>query len=174
MTEEENKICAELWNELKPGMQQICIAKMKGYTNDVDDIISDVFVALCKHVSEKGFPDNPKPWLYRTLYNLINTCFREKYNNEKHFVQSNTELIKLPYKHDFVDDIINNDTLNRANKIIGTLDRKDQIIIKSFYFKEQSMKEIAEILDSTVTAVKQKRYRLINDLRDTLNIKKIK
>lgn len=174
VTEADNNKCAELWDKLAPEMRQVCIAKMKGYTNDVDDLVSDAFVALCKRVTNKGFPDNPKAWLYATLSNKINQCFKQKYNDEKHLYFPNTEQIELPYTHDFVDDIVNNDTLSRANKLIDALDRKDQIIIDSFYFKNKSMKEIAEILNSTVTAVKQKRYRLINDMRATLNIKKIK
>lgn len=174
VTDEERNKCAELWTECTPQLRKLCYSKMKGYTNDVEDLIADAYVALCNYVNENGFPDNTVGWIYGTVFNMINSRFRGKYKDEKHLFISDTELIELPYKHDFVDDVINNDVINSLNELIPTLDGKEQEIVHSYYFDGRSMKDIAELLDSTIGAVKQKRYRIVNKLRDELKIKRIK
>lgn len=168
VTEAENKICAELWAEYEPSLRNVCKAKMHGCENDVDDIIGDVYLALCNHVAKEGLPTYQKSWLYGTLKNLINVKFREKYRDERHMANFSIDEIELPYKHDFVSDVEDNNSINELNSIIGTLNKDEQVLIYSTYFDKKKMKEIAKELGSTESAVKQRRYRLCNKLRKLL------
>ncbi len=168
VTEAENKICAELWAEYESKLRNICKAKMHGCETDVDDIIGDVYLALCNQVAKEGLPTYQQSWLYATLKNLINVKFREKYRDESHMANFSIDEIELPYKHDFVSDVEDNHSINELNKIISTLNKEEQVIIHSVYFNKKKMKEIAKELGSTESAVKQKRYRLCSKLRTLL------
>lgn len=174
VTDAENKKCAELWTEYETNLRNICNAKMHGREAEIDDVIAEVYLALCKHTAKEGPPMYPKAWLYATLKNLINQSFRDKYKTEENIANFSIDQIELPYQHDFVDDVVNNSSIESLNKALGDLDQKEQTIIKSVYFDERKMKEIALVLDSTESAVKQKRYRICNKLRKILNSKQKK
>lgn len=84
MTEAENKKCAELWAEYESDLRNICKAKMRGYEAEIDDIIAEVYLALCNHTSKEGPPIYEKAWLYGTLKNLINQIPRQVQKRRKH------------------------------------------------------------------------------------------
>ena len=168
MTEEEKKKCTELWIEHKSEMQKTCSVKLQGYDVEIDDTIGDLYLAFCNRIVKKGFPSNTKAWLYATLFNIINDKFRNKYKREKYIVDVDANIIELPYQHNFVEDIENNERLEQIQNIIQTLNKSEQTIIHDTYFDKHSMKEIAEKLCSTETAVKQKRYRLCRDIQKKL------
>ncbi|MDE6111197.1 MAG: sigma-70 family RNA polymerase sigma factor [Eubacterium sp.] len=168
MTEEEKKKCTELWVEYEAEMQRACRAKLHGCESEIEDSIGDLYLAFCSQIVKKGFPRNTKAWLYATLFHIINDKFRSKYKREKYIVDVDANMIELPYQHNFVEDIENNERLQQINRIIPTLNKSEQTIIHDTYFDKHSMKEIAEKLCSTETAVKQKRYRLCNDIRKKL------
>ncbi|MDE5996560.1 MAG: sigma-70 family RNA polymerase sigma factor, partial [Eubacterium sp.] len=168
VTEEEKKICTELWIEYASEMQKTCEIKLRGYESEVDDTIGDLYLALCSQIVRKGVPDNPKAWLYETLYHIINDKFRKKYKREKYIVDVDANTIALPCQHNFVEDIEKNEQLKKIEKIIPTYNKSEQTVMYNTYFDKHSMKDIAEKLCSTETAVKQKRYRLCRDLQKKL------
>ena len=174
VTEAENKKCAELWAEYESDLRNICKAKMHGYEAEIDDIIAEVYLALCNHTSKEGPPIYEKAWLYGTLKNLINQNFRDKYKKEENMAGFSIDQIDLPYQHDFVNDIVDNSAIEKLNTAISELDKKEQTVIKSVYFDDKRMKEIALKLGTTESAVKQKRYRICNKLRRILNEKQKK
>lgn len=96
MTEAENKKCAELWAEYESDLRNICKAKMHGYEAEIDDIIAEVYLALCNHTSKEGPPIYEKAWLYGTLKNLINQNFRDKYKKEENMAGLSSQHTNPP------------------------------------------------------------------------------
>lgn len=174
MTEMENKMCTDLWVEFEPDIRKICISRLKGNTQEVDDIIAETYLSLCRHIVKDGPLYHPRAWLYKTANNIINKKYKEKYKQNENIIDLDTEEIALPFQTDFVDDIIKNDELEQICLEIEKLSEKEKIIIKYSYFDKHKTREIAELLNSTEAAVKQKRYRIVNRLRKILRSKKFK
>ena len=78
--------------------------------------------------------------------------------------------IDLPYENDFSDLYVERAFLDEFKKTLeNELSKDDKEFIYYIYEKRLKMKEIAYILDSTESAVKQRHYRLINKIRKMVN-----
>ena len=166
MKTEEKETCIELWDTHKDRIHQVCSIKLRSCPNEVEDVVSEVFLALCKKVAESEVPEKPKEWLYGTLRNLLNKTYKNSYSareNETSFFESE---IELPYMY---DDIDSKETEMYVEEIrnAGILNNDELELIDLIYYKRLKLKEIAEMQNSTETAVKQKHYRTIRKLRKT-------
>ena len=166
MNFDEKRICAELWDVYKDSIRKVCSIKLRSCPNEIDDVVSDVYLALCKKVSETGAPEKPKEWLFGTLRNLLNKKYKEIYSlRENETAFSETE-IDLPYLH---NDIHTKETeiyleeLNKAAK--NVLSDEEWLLMNLIHFNRLKHKEIAVMQNSTESAVKQKHYRICNKLR---------
>lgn len=154
----------ELWNQYEPRLRQMCNIKLQSVPDEIDDVISEVFLALCKKVNESGLPKNPKTWLYGTLNNKILKEY-EKIYKEKAISMADIEYI-LPSSIDFIEEIEDKSFLDNLIKICEKeLTESEKTLLLYVYKERLTMKEIAEILHSSEFAVKQKHYRLCKHLR---------
>lgn len=166
MNVDEKKICTELWDIHKDQIRKVCSIKLRSCPNEIDDVVSEVYLALCKKVSESGAPEKPKEWLYGTLRNLLNKKYKAVYamrENETAFSESE---IELPYKHDDInlkETEIYVDELRKACE--GVLSDEELVLINYIYYSRFKHKEIAAMQNSTESAIKQKHYRICNKLR---------
>ena len=67
----QREICENLWNEYEPQLRKICRVKLRSCPDEVDDVMSEVSLALCKQIEKFGKPEKPKQWLYATFNNII-------------------------------------------------------------------------------------------------------
>ncbi|MCM1363625.1 MAG: sigma-70 family RNA polymerase sigma factor [Faecalibacterium sp.] len=163
----KNDICEKLWLENEASLRKICRVKMQSHPDIIDDIISDTFLALCQYVSENNnVPNIPKAWLYGTLNNIINQKYRKIYKTEK----SKTSLSEKEYNlhftsggiEDKIDEIY---SYQIKDKLKYLLNDDEYQIIKYIHYDELKVKDVAKILNSTESAIKQKHYRICNKLR---------
>ena len=168
VTEEEKRICAELWCEHESFMRNYCRAKLRGSNIEIDDTVGDLYLALCNQIDKNGFPKDTKAWLYKTAKNIINEKYRKKYKRDKHIVDIDAEVIKLQYAHNFVETIEVNEQIEKVGNLIANMNGDNQTILHKTYFDKRPMKEIAEKLGSTESAVKQKRYRICRQLEKNI------
>ncbi|MDE5604506.1 MAG: sigma-70 family RNA polymerase sigma factor [Eubacterium sp.] len=158
MTEEQQNKCAELWCLYHDKIRNYCFSRLCGSGIDVDDTVGDVYLALCDQVVKGSFPYDPEKWLYKTAKNIVCEKFRKKYKHDKYVVDIEIDLVDLQSQDDFVDTIEKNEQIQKIAKIIPTMKKNSQEILYRSYFHKTSMKKIAKKIDSTETAVKQKRY----------------
>ena len=79
-------------------------------------------------------------------------------------------MADLPYENDFSDLYVDRAFLDEFKKTLeNELSKDDKEFIYYIYEKRLKMKEIADILDSTESAVKHRHYRLINKIRKMVN-----
>lgn len=168
-SKESNRICIEIWNDYEPKLRKICNVKMSNHPDYIDDVMQEVFLALLKKV-KNSLPDNPKAWLYAVLTNTINREYRKLYSHQKNIISIDDMQIDLPYENDFSDLYVDHAFLDEFKKTLeNELSKDDKEFIYYIYEKRLKMKEIADILDSTESAVKQRHYRLINKIRKMVN-----
>lgn len=167
MTVDETKICNEIWNKYKSRLQKICTIKLNNYPDEVDDVISEVFLALCEQIEKRGVPRNPKAWLYSTFNNILNSKYREIYKAKEKYVSLLENEYKLPYAHvmhskDILAKIYG-DELQEFLK--AELNENEYRLVQYIYYDKLKMAEIAVLENSTEAAIKQRHYRLCNKLR---------
>lgn len=166
MNKENQKKCEDLWKQFEPQLRTVCKVKLRSHPDNVDDVISEVFAALCEKVSKDGLPEKPKAWLYGTLNNKINLKYREIYKIEEKETSLSSKEYVLPYEVDFInkkiDDIYNDEIKCKLKELLSEDEYK---IIYAIHFQKLKMKEVATIFNTTESAVKQKHYRICNKLR---------
>lgn len=162
----QREICENLWNEYEPQLRKICRVKLRSCPDEVDDVMSEVSLALCKQIETFGKPEKPKQWLYATFNNIINLKYREIYKQKEKQENIENKDFELPFEQNGIEEKIEEIYNNEIRDKLSTFLSNDEcIIIKYIYFDRLKMKEIADIIGSTESAVKQKHYRICNKLR---------
>lgn len=166
---EESKntdFCEQLWKQCEPKIRKLCNMKMADHPEEIDEIISDTYLTLCEAVSKGKVFSNPPAWLYGTANNIIKQKFKElKLYKQKHKTISTTGY-ELMYDIDYLDAIITDDNIEQMKvEIESELSDSEKILLEFIYTDRLKTKEIAEILNISVSAAKQKRYRLVKKIK---------
>lgn len=166
MNADENRICNEIWDKYKSQLQNLCMVKLNNYPDEVDDVISEVFLALCEQIVKRGVPEKPKAWLYGTFNNILNSKYREIYKaREKHISLLDQEY-KLPCVWNANNNIINRIYEDELQQFLeDELNENEYRLVQYIYYDKLKMSEIAVLENSTEAAIKQRHYRLCNKLR---------
>lgn len=166
MTVDETKICDEIWEKYKPQLHRFCTIKLRSYPDEVDDVISEVFLALCEQVEKKGVPEKPRAWLYGTFHNILNSKYREIYKARDKYVSLLDKEFKLPYSTDINKDIFDKIYGDELKQFLKTeLNENEYRLVQYIYYEKLKMAEIAVLENTTEAAIKQRHYRLCNKLR---------
>ena len=102
----QREICENLWNEYEPQLRKICRVKLRSCPDEVDDVMSEVSLALCKQIEKFGKPEKPKQWLYATFNNIINLKYREIYKQKEKQENIENKDFELPFEQTEVFHII--------------------------------------------------------------------
>ncbi|MBQ6019381.1 MAG: sigma-70 family RNA polymerase sigma factor [Clostridia bacterium] len=118
-------LCEALWAQFGPRLRVLCEVRLSGLPDEVDDVISEVFTALCEKLEKSGMPEHPQAWLCGVLKNITNTRLREiceKKATELPLTEKETEL---PYEasgtelDEKTDEIFAADIADRVRDIGG-------------------------------------------------------
>lgn len=162
MSDSLKEICIKMWKEYEPKLRIFCRAKLVNYQEDADDILSKTFQLFWAELLSKGVPPYPEKWLYKTANNLIKAEYRRQ-NKIKGKVVSLADNEAVLYIIEDIDDKMVDDQL--YSELMAELNEKlsedEKLIIKYAIVEEKSYAEIADILEISELAVKQRKYRVI-------------
>lgn len=168
MNETNKKLCEELWTKLEPRLRVICEVKLAGLPDEVDDVIAEVFTALCEKTEKSRPPEHPQAWLYGVLNNKIGARLREICQKKETELPLPEEAAELPYEptesgiDEMTNGVIAADIADRARAFL----REDESeLIEAIYFRNLSHRDYAQGTGTTEAAVKQKHYRIMKKLR---------
>ena len=172
MTELQKKQCTELWMENERTMVIICKSKLSNQ-QDIEEVISETFLALCAKVVKSGLPEYPKAWLYGTLKNKINEKYREMYkNSEKVQLVQTSEIESMADSSNLEDNAINGGLLADLNTHLQTdLAESDKQLAKYVFVEGRPYKEIADMMGLSEPVVKQRKFRLCHKIKRTARLK---
>ncbi len=161
MSDFQKEIYTQIWHKYKPAMLRYCKSKLNHYEEDAKDLLNDAFTILWEKILNDDVPKYPQAFLYKTIDNLLKYKYRTiRRNNENRVPYSPDDEIYMPYTKDVAEqyelDQLNEERLSRANE---GLTEEEKTILHYHYMEEKSYEEIADILNSTKTAVKQKKFR---------------
>jgi len=165
MNESQKQLCAELWERYEPQLRKVCNVKLLGPEEDREEILSEVFLVLCKKLDLDGELEHPQAWLYATLNNLIKQKYTEK-NRLKVTYFSEHRDIGMPYEYDLSDEIFDREMLGELRDILKKeLTDEEKQLLYYIIYENRTYKEIALLTASNENSVKQRKYRLINKLK---------
>lgn len=162
----ENQLCEQIWTMYEPKIRRICEYKLSSCPDEVDEVVSQTFLALCTKLSEDTI-DNPKAWLYATASNLIKMTYDTQNKNKKNLISLDTGITdtnehhNLIYSRDFLDKRLSNDQIDiLKSQVEADLDYQERILLHYIHDEQMKYREIAKVMNSTETAIKQRAYRL--------------
>lgn len=135
---------------------RFCNIKLKN-RNEAEDCVQECFMVYYKRILRGEEIGNTGAYLYKIADNLVKTQWRQdkKANNI-----ISLEDVAETLATDEVFDYGNMDYDSCAERIIGTLDEKEQYLYKLKYTDRKSIAEIAEELNISFDATAKRLSRL--------------
>ncbi len=162
----DTMLCEELWKQYEPRLRQLCNIKLQSMPDEIDDVISEVFLALCKKVDESGLPNNPQTWLYGTLYKRIAKKYKDVYNDRERLIDLAEFENSLPDDTDFVEDFEEQVFFENLDSVCrDKLKDKEKTLMQYAFEDGLTTKEIADILHITEFTVRQRVHRVCEHIR---------
>lgn len=135
---------------------------------EAEDITSQVFLEFYKKLdSFKWQGYSLKSWLFKSTRYLIYNGYRRKPMSEL----NENEHSSQEHEISFVDQIIQNDLIQKVQEEIETLDILDREIINLRIWEGMKFKEISSIQGANENSIKQRFYRSIEKVRKNLDAK---
>lgn len=130
------------------------------------ELTSEVFKRLVMTCQKRPIvKPQVSPWLYRTANNLLIDHYR-KSNHRNHLPLAEETVGDSMLPPEIVDKKISADYVRKALTLL-TEEQRTVIILK--YLEGKSNREIAEVLEKSVGAVKAMQHRALNSLRRMLS-----
>lgn len=156
-----------LWEECEPNLRRICSHKLSGYPNEIDDVIAETYLALCNTIDKGIEIQNPKAWLYGTLNNQIKLKYSEIDRKKKIYIRLENVEHELFYNVNFDEKELSQETIEKIkDDVFDELTDTENTLLILIYDRKIKLKEVAEILNTTEVAIKQKHYRLKRKIKN--------
>ena len=140
------------------------VAKSKlNNIEDINDVIQDAILISYKNLRKLKDPENFKPWILRILINECNKLYKKQYK-EKDLYDKMVDSYKNP-EYD-IGNIESTESKIDMYNAIKDLKYEDKLCINLFYGDYYSVDEIAEILNISSSAVRNKIYRCKRDIKN--------
>ena len=160
-----------MWLEHSMELKRFCEYKLSSCRDEVDDVIADAFYLLCVAVYENKIHTNSRNWLFTVTNNLIKKKYSEMNKRKRlHISFDEIEMEKYDcYNTDdesFFDSMLSDSVIECMNiDIINDLTPAENQLYKYVYKDKLRMKEIAQKMDLTLCAVKERNYRMSKKIK---------
>ncbi len=141
--------------------------RITGKREEAEEVAQDVFLKV--YNSLQGFEGTAKfsSWLYRIAHNTALTKIRNRKAEFKTLDNFETSGNSRAGVQNEVEQVFTREYLDRA---INMLEPEESTVITLFYVSEQSLEEIAEILNIETNAAKVRLHRARKKLREKLEL----
>jgi len=129
---------------------------------EAEEVAQDVFMKIYHGLDSFKGDSKFSSWLYRIAYNTALTKIRNK--------KAGFQPLENHESGEVLNEAIGIFTKEYLNKAINMLEPDEATVITLFYLSEQSLDEIAQILNVEVNTVKVRLYRARKKLRGKLEL----
>ena len=134
-----------------------------GDASMAEDIVSEVFVKLIRSLGTKSAPHSHlRGWLFRVARNEIATHYQKV---DKMNVINLEEWMPAPSESDPETRIGDLMEIHRMRHAIRMLNDEQQEVLILRFGQRLSLKETADIMDKSVSAIKSLQFRAVDTLR---------
>ncbi len=124
---------------------------------DIEEILSDVFIVLWKNYYKLDKSTNVKAYLIGVAKNLI----KKKYRDYNYITENIDDIENTTNSHIDIEGLIEENEKSEIISIfIDNMKEEEKQIFTMFYYKGNKVKEIAKILKISETKVKVSLHRL--------------
>ncbi|MDR2804733.1 MAG: RNA polymerase sigma factor [Dysgonamonadaceae bacterium] len=143
------------------------IAKITGNRQDAEDILQEVFLKVFQSLEQFKGEAEFSTWLYRVAYNTTLSELRKK---KVAFVpMDNNFSAENEPVNESIDEMDTEHRLHCLNTALKRLSPDDAFLITLYYLKEQSIDEIGQISNLSISNVKVRLHRIRKKLAAEIN-----
>jgi RNA polymerase sigma-70 factor, ECF subfamily len=136
---------------------------MMPYKQDVDDIVSEIYVQLWRSIHNYHDPSPFQYWLNGLVFRQVKNW---KMKAWKRFNLLNKKKILETEHHELTENsIIIDEQNNELVQVIHQMSHKLREIVVLYYFHDYSLKEIADLLNIPLGTVKSRHHLALKSLR---------
>lgn len=138
------------------------IVRMTGNAQIAQDLVQEAFIKIYEQLAKYDGKGPFKSWLYRVATNYCIDEFRKKsYQMKTEELQEGT--LQEPVHPEVI--YIKNEQSRQLEHLLSKLPEKERAILLMRYSNELSYEEIAQLLQTTVSDVRNKLHRVKKKLR---------
>ncbi|MGB0422960.1 MAG: RNA polymerase sigma factor [Flavobacteriales bacterium] len=159
-----------LYDEHKNMVYNLCLNYLL-QAEDAEEATQDVFVKVFDKLKEFRSESNIKTWIYRiTINHCLDVLRKRKRKNSVFSFFTKTTPDKVEFNHPGIV-LENREALESLMKTIHTLPNQQITVVLLKYIEDHSIKEIAEILESSEKAVESLLSRARKNLKNKIDVK---
>lgn len=137
-------------------------------TEDVEEIILDVFMALWKNQYKLDFNKSMSAYISGITNNLIKYKIRQRKSSDTNIDDFENQIIDL----DNVElSVIKNERETIISNELDLLNSNDKDIFIEYYYSQKSIKEISIMFNMSESKIKSKLFRIRKKLKKVLKEK---
>lgn len=141
-------------------VKTICCAILKGFSyEDIQEAISDVFVGLWSAISKGNFNAGKTPIKFYIYGIARKTALNRRRKLMKNVPASDIDEVEKPLDFNLEAEILKKADYQIVNALIQELNSPDKEIFIYRYYKQYSIKEIADLLKLSAKTVENKLTR---------------
>lgn len=150
---------SEYVNSVKDNSQRLFLIALSYTKNqaDAENILQNTFLKLWKHTDELTDEEHIKKWLTRVCVNECKNYVTSPFRKRVVSYEECKEAYSLGSEKDY--DLL---------CAVQSLPKKERAVIHLFYYEDLPVKEIAELLGTTVNNVTTRLSRARNKLKEKL------
>jgi len=149
--------------------------KILNKREDAEEVAQDSFIKAFKAIDGFKYQSKFSTWLYRITFNNAISRTRQKKFFQQEINEDITESVNLSTGADGLENLNRIDRRDVLRAALENLSEEENLLISLYYYEENSMSEVAEIVGLEENLVKVKihraRKKLHSLLLDLLGIK---
>jgi RNA polymerase sigma-70 factor, ECF subfamily len=135
--------------------------------DDTDDILQNTFIKIFSNLHTFNQNSKLSTWIYRIATNEALNYLNSK--SRKYSLKTD-EIQESEIENLYSDDFFDGDEIKiKLQKAINTLPEKQKLVFNMKYFQELKYEEIAEILETSVGALKASYHLAVKKIENYLN-----
>ena len=152
------------------GMVYTIALRMLKNSEDAEELAQDTFVKAFNSLKEFKFESKFSTWLYRITYNGAISKLRKKQIEVYDVDDISLPESEVISSYNAINELTKNEQKKYINLAIEQLKEDDSLMITMYYLSENSIEEISEVTDLTLSNVKVKLHRARKRFYDELKL----
>jgi RNA polymerase sigma-70 factor (ECF subfamily) len=138
---------------------------------DSEDLTQDIFLSAFKYLSQLKDSDRFRPWLYRIAINRVRDFHRKKkflafFGITEEKDEAEPADVELHSRPEALDKVIRDEFWSHVTQLTTRFSRMEKEVFALRFIDELSLKEIAQTLHKSESAVKTHLYRAIKKFKE--------
>lgn len=151
-----DELFKEAYKQYYTDVYRFCLSYMANDRNSVDDVVQDTFIVLYNKYLAGEEIAYTKAFLFKTAHNFVLKHLRERKRDMNNV--SIDEIIEIPSQDEDIDERLSFEEYSR--QISDALTDRDAELFRLRYLENKSLKELADLLNISVSAAGVRVYRL--------------